>query len=75
MSQPVVQPGVFEPDRIIVAPLSELVGIGELDGLHGLESVSWNFLSLDIETSREALKVEPQRATASLGVKNAVVRS
>lgn len=75
MPQLVVQPWMLESAGVIAAPSPELLGIRELDGLHGLKSVSGNFLSLDIESSREALKEESQRTLATLGAQGATPRS
>ena len=62
-----MEQGVFESDRIAVAPLSELLSVGEEHGLHRSQPSAWDILALDIETSIDALNEESHLASMSLG--------
>ncbi|MCZ8030846.1 MAG: hypothetical protein O9339_08920 [Rubrivivax sp.] len=50
-----VEERVLEADGVVVAPLPEVLGVRELDGLLRSQSTPWDFLSFDIETSCNAL--------------------
>ena len=62
-----VQHRVLEPNRVVVAPLSKLIGLGKVQGLNALQSESGDVLAFDIQTSGNALKEEPHFTSMAPG--------